>query len=161
MNWLARVRYVSRSRSTRGAGMLLNGGFKRSFNWAPAHYPVTKRFWDDIKFSRPLGNSAGFAFVGNGFISSLVVRLFMLASPPAIIRAVVSVVINSIQRISVRARPHILIESFKRRKPGFADSNSTPTVSRESFIGVDGASTNHVYPRFEFFGPCGAVFSAG
>ena len=51
--------------------------------------------------------------------------------PAAILRAVVAIVVNAVNRIAlIRSRPHILVESRKVALPSFADLNPSAAVLR-------------------------------
>lgn len=100
------------------------------------------------KMSRPFCNGHGEAMCCIPHISSPVVALLLLSSPPAIRRLIVPVVINSIDAIPrTRPWPHVSQKRLERVPPSLANANTSPTVQRVSFIRECIASGIHPNPR--------------
>ena len=67
----------------------------------------------DAKFFGPLAYGFGFPIVCDKNIVGLIVVLFKFACPAAIFRGVITVIIDSINRLSFRSVPHISVEILK------------------------------------------------
>ena len=95
--------------------------------------PLFKGFFDIVK------NNV------NGF--SLVSVLHFLSSPLTIFRRVISVIVNSINRmLRSRAFTHVSVKTFKRSEPAIANPNTPKTISRILFMFQACCSFYHISP---------------
>lgn len=102
---------------------------KGSFNWPSEQQASFQRPWLEASFAFPLGNGQSRAGKGNASGRARVVRLFDLRGPSAIARLVVTVWIDSFNRVFFRCgRPHVVQEALKRRAPALAHRNATTAV---------------------------------
>lgn len=87
----------------------------------------------------------------NQAIIPSVALLFTPGCPAAIFRLVVAVVVNSVDRVLAgRPRPHVRVEALEGVQPSLANSDSAPSVLRESRPCRPQASGLHVDPRSVF-----------
>lgn len=97
---------------------------------------------------RPFGNTQCSSIKCNPMVSALVQRLFLECRPAAITRLIISIVIDSINRVfGAGTRPHITIERFKRLVPLSAYDYSTCPIEREFFNAGILTSSPHTKPR--------------
>lgn len=102
-----------------------------------------------VALNCPVLKALGNPVNSNHPVSSGVSSLFLLCSPSAVLWAVVSIVVDAVNRVLGRwPRPHVLDKCLKRVSPSFTDLDATPTVQREPFIGWVGATLNHHDPDF-------------
>lgn len=75
-----------------------------------------------------------------------ILRLLLPGRPAAVARLVVAVVVDALQRVTVRARPHVLQEGGETIAPPTADGNATPAIP--AVIGMLGvrAPLAHLVP---------------
>lgn len=98
---------------------------------------------------RPFYETLGFSLKSDKGIVSSISSLFLECSPSDIIGFIVSIVVNSVKRMTPAGGfPNILDELLKRINPLFANNNPPSTMSIET--GVIGlvAPIQHTSPRF-------------
>ena len=137
-------------------GEILSGWLVRSADrtfWGPSSVQsLPDGGWGDVEFSLPLRDAESLPLVSNLSRSSCVVPLRRAISPSAIVRLVVSVIINPIQRIARWARTHVLEESSKAVLPSFAHGNSSQAVVTGIVTGAVRRSPFGIEPRLVFPG---------
>jgi len=101
--------------------------------------------WNSCLF-RPFGNRHGFSVMFNNFISRVVSILGYLSCPPAIFGAVVSVIVDSVQRVRCSwSMPHVSNEILKGL-PSVAYTNASAAISCVSMVFWSSAPVVHVNP---------------
>jgi hypothetical protein len=98
----------------------------------------------------PFGETESSSLERKESVPSRVPLLFSICRPTAVVRFVISIVVNAVERVVGRwAKTHIGEECFED-SPSFADFNSSASVFREARMVSSEASFSHVYPRLEF-----------
>ena len=77
---------------------------------------------------RPLRHVQGQAVMGQPTIAPRVVALLLTAGPSAVSRLVVAVIVDAVNRVAGRARPHVGEEILEARKPTVTDCDSARSV---------------------------------
>ena len=93
-----------------------------------------------------LGNASSAPKHCNDSVVSAVPVLFFDGGPLAVLRRVVSIIVNSVKRFSVWLLSHVSNEVLKLL-PTFTNSDSTTTVIREGFVSRIAASVMHPAPK--------------
>ena len=84
-----------------------------------------------------------------------IVVLFFIRAPIAVFRAIGSIIIATFHTMTgAWSRSHISKEIFKRLTPTFTNSDASPTIAGECFIGRIQCSLFHTVPRFIFWWLC-------
>ncbi len=99
------------------------------------------------RFLREFGNRIGRAVPGDSERNSTVSLLLLAATPFAILRRVIAVVVDSVQRVSIWARPHVSNEIGKTVLPSIANSNSSAAVITPLRIIRLSAAIQHPLPN--------------
>jgi hypothetical protein len=85
--------------------------------------------------------------------------LLSTSSPLAVIRAIGSIVLDTLQRVILRTLAHVRKESSVVMKPSFAHGYTTPAIVFVVFCAGICASLLHVDPCFVFGAPRASVIS--
>ena len=104
--------------------------------------------------------SSGHSFPVMGYISTPthVIGLLFRCCPPAIIRRVITIIVDTVNRVlGGWLQTHIGKEIFKRIFPPIADSDSSTSVSRVFRVSDVVASIFYASPRVIFWSPCFAM----
>lgn len=97
---------------------------------------LINRTFGDAKFLCPFPEAKGFTVIGKPNYVAFVLRLFSSRGPSTIIRAIISVHVNSIKRHALWFFAHIISEVHKR-PPALFNNNSPASIVREVLhIGV-------------------------
>lgn len=81
---------------------------------------------------------------------SPILCLFFFGSPAAIVGCVITIIIDSIQRVfGTGTFPHVVIEGDKRVSPALAYCNSSTTIQMKLWSVGAVTATNHVFPACE------------
>lgn len=131
-----------------------HGSFKR-----PAMpEPLEKRDLIDANLRSPICEAHRLSQIGNETCVSLVSHLFFLCCPPTVpIRiglawaSVWAVVIDAIERVSIRARSHI-IQEIHEGAPSIRHRNTATAIVFEPRVLGIRASLHHPIPDFHFTG---------
>jgi hypothetical protein len=110
--------------------------FRFSSDWSgkcslyipPCRQAALKRTVFDLHILRPSREALGFTLEGKSSVRVLIAVLLFCRRPSAIFRAVVTVIVNSIQGHSVRRFAHVVKEIFKTA-PSLTNTNAPATVS--------------------------------
>jgi hypothetical protein len=101
----------------------------------PFNIPVAKspphNLLANSQFFCPLNARLGYSVIGNIHVISGVSSLLFTRGPSAIIGRIVTIIINSINRIFAgQSFPHIGIKVFKGVSPAITNSNTSSTITR-------------------------------
>lgn len=112
-------------------------GYRVNNTPAPA-YSLGYGSWVHIVFSSPLGGGKRESIKGNSQVASGIGSLLKLCCPNAIFRFVISVVVESFNRVICAGhRPHVGIKILKRFNPSFANRySSSAVVSKVSTVNI-------------------------
>lgn len=103
--------------------------------------------------SAPFGERQSFTFPFNALIIASVKLLNGLSGPPAIIRGVITIVVDAINGMAHGwTRSHVSVEHGERVTPTLTDGNASPSVAMEVLSGWARASLDHVSPYMVFGG---------
>jgi len=129
-----------------------------SLNWPPGLNTFAQITCINSCYLRPLGNTHSLPLEGYFGIRATVVPLLLYRSPSAIIWFIITVIIDTIQRVRwVRSWAHILIKSLKRHRPSFTYPDTPAAIMVVVLIILFCASMNHGVPGFVFWRPPHAV----
>lgn len=113
------------------APLSLSDGFShRPLNRPAAPDSFVEHESPDAKQTRPASQGQRFASVGVQLDATPIIRLLKGCCPAAIVGFVSSRVVDSIQRMPLRARPHISEERFEGVAPLSTHSNALGAVAR-------------------------------
>jgi hypothetical protein len=99
-----------------------------------------------MHFATPLRHCLRLAVKGKDMVASRVVILCLAVGPYAVIRRIAFIVIQSLNRSTLRTIPHILNERFKGMFPSFADTNTASAVVAIRLVRRVIATVSHVSP---------------
>ena len=110
------------------------------------------------KLLAPFSSSHGDSIVRDSPASAHIIHLLMYSSPATILRCVVAIVIDAVNRVlGSRLVTHISKEVFKRIKPSIANLNTPTSVSGIFRVSNVVASIFYASPRVIFWSPCFAM----
>jgi len=88
-----------------------------------------KAFQRHAEMGGPLRNRSRFSVELEHKIHARVIALLLLCGPSAIVRFIISVVVDTFDRVlRARSRPHVLVKSKEGLAPFFAHRNAAPAV---------------------------------
>ena len=110
--------------------------------------PALERCWADIGLPSPLSERLGLPSCVNNSVRSAVVCLGHNSSPSAIIRSVVAIIVNSVNRM-LRGWPvsHVIVKGLERLSPSSAKTNASFSIIREIMVRLAKASFLNAAPR--------------
>lgn len=100
-------------------------------------------------FTSVSGNVANGPNFGISLWSAILV-LFLMSRPPAILPAVIAIIVDAIYGFTCRFFTHVSEKCFKGVSPLHAHFYSTPTVPRVIWLAGVSATLNHSRPRSVF-----------
>jgi len=108
-------------------------------------HAVGQRVQRNASFSGPFAETLASAVQCQELGAPRIARLFVSWHPSTVARLVIAVVVDTLNRMTVRARIHVGLEVLEVL-PSFADRNSSTSVVVELWMWLVGASTAHVFP---------------
>lgn len=128
----------------------MNGLSQCALNSPSILEAIVKRGFRHAGTPYPSGNRKRFAAECQWFGRRLVGALFKAGGPPAILRFVVSVVVDSVEAMRwCRSLSHVSKEVFKAVLPAVADGNSSTAVPSKACVLLVRAPLSHHLPDIE------------
>lgn len=112
------------------------------------------------KLARPLRDRLCFALIRQKPIVSLIVGLFYISSPSAILRGIRTVIVDPINRLAFWPIPHVGVKIFKAL-PSFANCDAPAAVAVVRPRGFAQTPFAHTFPYLVGFGSMHPVFHKG
>lgn len=111
------------------------------------------------KHLQPFSQALRYSVQSNTAVAAGIALLFNLQAPTTVLWAIFCIVIASLQAmLRAGAWPHIVVERFKRAFPGFADRNTSGSITMKSCIFRVIATPAHIRPCHIFWTVSQAVF---
>lgn len=127
------------------------------FDWPSTIQPSDKAGVVDPCLSRPVGNGHSLPAMLNESGGAGVVHLLASRRPPAVLRRIWAVIVNAVQFVTVRTRPHVRKEDVEILEPSFVHEDPSATVPAVVLSGLDVATGLCPVPCLIFPGKRSAI----
>lgn len=119
---------------------------KHSVNVSSSAKPLMYDILGNTDFTAPLGNGLRLSGIGQKSIAASVVGLLLSRRPSAILRGVMPLVVDAIQRFALGLFTHVGQERLETPQPLLTNRDAAPPVVVEVGYTRIGAATNHRFP---------------